>query len=748
VRRVLYMLLVVLAARAGRADVVRLKNGNTIEGKIVEETDREIRLTTSGDGVMLVLRSQVASITRSEAPFEAYARRAAKLSDEDAAGHYALARYCLEHKLEEQAIVELRRALAAQPDHLAAKTTLRPLLDRRALRLFERGAAFQTKGSHEEAEKPFIEILDKYPESAYAARAHHRLAMGYAARRQFDRALSRWQRALRQDPTLAEAAEGAAQAAVELGDWGRAEAFLRQATKGAPARAGVLVKRADTLAELSRLTKAPEKQRGTPKHLAREGALLFRLGLERRGVAKLAAAYDAGSREPELLETLADHYERDGRVHYALDMCRLLAMARPGDDGLVRRRMRLERLLYVGKALATRDRKQRERYLYEVEKSHAPFQYIEQVLRECTVREPQEAGLVEGAFRVDETLVAATYHCHVPKDYDPRRPWPLLIALHRDGDNGGEHFYNVESIAKDLQCLVLLPTAPRKSRGWRHTDVNVVHSLLRQAKKRYNVDTSRVWLSGTGSGAMLAWAVAVRHPDRFAALVVRNGRVDEVSRYYLPAAMNLPVYQAVAEQGPPEIVGAVRQVHGTLSKLGYDTICEEVPGQRRHPALPELNEKIALWLADQVRDPYAPRLRLLSFEHSNATAYWVRIERFERSVFDPDKRINIKAPFGAEYSEEQVRMIYLNEMGKSLGSVKGTISTGNRIFLETRHVRELTVLLDDSMVDLGKPVRVYVNTKLRFSGAVDRSLVHLFDSARLHSDPRMCYAASVTLKLR
>ncbi len=52
------------------------------------------------------------------------------------------------------------------------------------------------------------------------------------------------------------------------------------------------------------------------------------------------------------------------------------------------------------------------------------------------------------------------------------------------------------------------------------------------------------------------------------------------------------------------------------------------------------------------------------------------------------------------------------------------------------------------MVDLDKPVRIVANGDVVFNDKVERSLEQLFDSARSHRDPRLCYAASVRIKVR
>ena len=53
----------ILAPQAGATDaVVRLKNGNTLEGTIVSEDDREVMLDIPGAGKITFTRAEIASI--------------------------------------------------------------------------------------------------------------------------------------------------------------------------------------------------------------------------------------------------------------------------------------------------------------------------------------------------------------------------------------------------------------------------------------------------------------------------------------------------------------------------------------------------------------------------------------------------------------------------------------------------------------------------------------------------------------
>ena len=142
-RWVSFLLGMVAAASLSWGDVVRLKDGRSLEGTVVEQTDRAVRLRMRGGGEVVLPRSRVVAIERGESPTAAYARRAAELKDDDAAGHFALAEYCTEKHLIIQAMAEYRIALRAQRDHPQALARLRKLIDPRARRLIRNAIDLQ-----------------------------------------------------------------------------------------------------------------------------------------------------------------------------------------------------------------------------------------------------------------------------------------------------------------------------------------------------------------------------------------------------------------------------------------------------------------------------------------------------------------------------------------------------------------------------------------------------------------------------
>src|SRR4051812_13469545 len=81
---------VLLVAAAGRADVVHLKNGRVIEGTVIAETARDLRLKTP-EGIIVLPKVVVATIERCETPEVELGDRLAQTDLHDPAAVEALA---------------------------------------------------------------------------------------------------------------------------------------------------------------------------------------------------------------------------------------------------------------------------------------------------------------------------------------------------------------------------------------------------------------------------------------------------------------------------------------------------------------------------------------------------------------------------------------------------------------------------------------------------------------------------------
>lgn len=162
------------------------------------------------------------------------------------------------------------------------------------------------------------------------------------------------------------------------------------------------------------------------------------------------------------------------------------------------------------------------------------------------------------------------YLRYLPDGYDePGKQWPLLVFLHGAGERGHEiEAVKRHGIPKEIEagrklpCVVVSPQCPPGER-W---NVYAVEVFIERMAREYRIDPNRVYLTGLSQGAFGVWSVALRHPERYAAIIAVCGGGE--SRY-AAALKNLPVWafhgdqdKVVAIQRSQEMIDAIKAAGG------------------------------------------------------------------------------------------------------------------------------------------------------------------------------------------
>ena len=117
--------------------------------------------------------------------------------------------------------------------------------------------------------------------------------------------------------------------------------------------------------------------------------------------------------------------------------------------------------------------------------------------------------------------VSSHYLLDLPKDYDEKTDWPLLVFLHGYGQSGDDLQIVRENgppklfgegkqfpfVLASLQC----PTGFY----WRG---NVVIGLIDHLTENYSIDPNRIYLTGLSMGGYGTWQISHEYPERFAAV--------------------------------------------------------------------------------------------------------------------------------------------------------------------------------------------------------------------------------------
>ncbi len=115
------------------------------------------------------------------------------------------------------------------------------------------------------------------------------------------------------------------------------------------------------------------------------------------------------------------------------------------------------------------------------------------------------------------------YLLYLPEGYreNTRRKWPLILFLHGMGERGT----NLDKVkvhgppklldgATNLPFVVVSPQCPL-GQWW---DVETLDALLEKIIRKERIDTRRVYLTGLSMGGFGSWELAMKFPDRFAAV--------------------------------------------------------------------------------------------------------------------------------------------------------------------------------------------------------------------------------------
>jgi len=115
-------LLAAVVLPAAAQDVVQLKNGDRLAGKVTDGL-LAVRLKTAAGEVALPW-SSIDRIDRAKYVRELYTERAGSLESDDAQGYYILALWCRRQGLGEEMQQALRKVLEVDPEHQAARSAL------------------------------------------------------------------------------------------------------------------------------------------------------------------------------------------------------------------------------------------------------------------------------------------------------------------------------------------------------------------------------------------------------------------------------------------------------------------------------------------------------------------------------------------------------------------------------------------------------------------------------------------------
>lgn len=292
------------------------------------------------------------------------------------------------------------------------------------------------------------------------------------------------------------------------------------------------------------------------------------------------------------------------------------------------------------------------------------------------------------------------YWVQLPPEYEHGRAYPVVFALHQVTE-GPKDMLARCSVQAALHGYILVAPAwadaSVQQYGYSPEEHAAVLYVLRDLRRRFQVDSDRVFLLGAGEGGAMAYDVGLSHPDLFAGVLPVSGAPEWFAQRYAQSGGNgqhLPFYVVNGT-----LAGKVTKANSELLDRwllqGYPTLHVEYGGRgvewfaAEPPAMFD-------WMDHKKRASAFPSLgkrAMLTMRETDNHFYWVTAD-FIRPANLNDHRAW--------------------KVGVSGANISGNIVEGNQVVLATQGMRRLTVWLGRDaqgrdMIDFTKPVTIRVN---------------------------------------
>jgi phospholipase/carboxylesterase len=235
--------------------------------------------------------------------------------------------------------------------------------------------------------------------------------------------------------------------------------------------------------------------------------------------------------------------------------------------------------------------------------------FVEPSLREdadLAARLAQPANENTGIFHDhNEPGSRGGFSLYVPEYYTPDRAWPLVMALHGGSGNGRGFLWSWLRDARSHGAILIAPTATGNASNskttWalmgEDTDTPNLMRILEQVRSRWNIDATKMLLTGMSDGGTFCYVSGLESASPFTHLAPVSATFHPLMAEMADAERlrGLPIHLVHGKLDWMFPVQVARQTRQLLSAAGANVTYREID-DLSHTYPREINAPMLAWL--------------------------------------------------------------------------------------------------------------------------------------------------------
>ena len=329
------------------------------------------------------------------------------------------------------------------------------------------------------------------------------------------------------------------------------------------------------------------------------------------------------------------------------------------------------------------------------------------------------------------------YHVLLPTEYSPDHTYPAIVALHTAGGTPDWELRWWGGTAEEpLQAqrhgyIVIAPEyldADATVYGYDAMPHYRVQMALRDARKRFSIDSNRVFLAGHFTGGDAVFDIGMSHPDLFAGVIPITGLIDNVARHLQDNSRRVPWY-IVSGQLDRDVFERNAGAINSMMLRRYDIVLTEYVGRGTESYYEEIHE-LFQWMDVLERERFPQEFAMKAMRPNNNHFYWFKADTL--------KLVRSRSSRAGNIPLVSARPVTMQAKILS-GSDKYT-----RIDVSAP-AQGGTIWLSPEMLDFNKRLIVDFNRDQKFNDFIESSVEAILDDLRIRGDRQKIYHARIEL---